>query len=58
MPDQASTLLDPAAVSYQGLTPGLVGLYQFNITVPNVPPGDYSLTVTGPSQSLFITVGN
>jgi uncharacterized protein (TIGR03437 family) len=51
-----------AAVSYQGLTPGLVGLYQFNITVPNVPPGDYALTVQEGSvtvgQTVFITVGN
>ena len=51
-----------AAVSYQGLTPGLVGLYQFNITVPNVSPGDYALTVQAGSvtvsQTLFITVGN
>lgn len=50
-----------AAVSYAGLAPGLVGLYQFNLTVPNVPPADYSLTVqTGSvtaNQSLFITVG-
>jgi uncharacterized protein (TIGR03437 family) len=51
-----------AAVSYQGLTPGLVGLYQFNITVPNVSPGDYALTAQVGSvtagQTLFITVGN
>jgi uncharacterized protein (TIGR03437 family) len=26
----------PATVSYQGLTPGLVGVYQFNIVVPQV----------------------
>jgi uncharacterized protein (TIGR03437 family) len=48
----------PATVTYQGLTPGLVGLYQFNVVVPNVSPGDYALTVTGVGQSLFITVGN
>jgi uncharacterized protein (TIGR03437 family) len=48
----------PATVTYQGLTPGLVGLYQFNVVVPNVSSGDYALTVTGVGQSLFITVGN
>jgi uncharacterized protein (TIGR03437 family) len=48
----------PATVSYQGLTPGLVGLYQFNVAVPNVPPGDYSLAVTGVAQTLSISVGN
>jgi uncharacterized protein (TIGR03437 family) len=48
----------PATASYQGLTPGLVGLYQFNIVVPNVSPGDYALAVTGVGQTLFITVGN
>jgi len=49
-----------ATVSYAGLAPGLVGLYQFNIAVPNVPPADYALTVQVGSvtanQSLFITV--
>lgn len=29
-----------AAMSYAGLAPGAVGLYQFNITVPNVAPSD------------------
>ncbi len=52
----------PATVSYQGLTSGVVGLYQFNVAVPNVPPGDYALTVQAGSvtvgQSVFITVGN
>jgi uncharacterized protein (TIGR03437 family) len=49
-----------AAVSYQGLTPSLVGLYQFNVTVPDVPDGDQLvvLAINGaaPSQSLLITV--
>jgi uncharacterized protein (TIGR03437 family) len=26
----------PATITYQGLAPGYVGLYQFNVTVPNV----------------------
>ncbi len=33
----------PAAVSFIGLTPGLVGLAQANITVPPLPSGDYPL---------------
>ena len=28
-----------APVSYDGLAPGAVGFYQFNVTVPNVAPG-------------------
>jgi len=30
----------PAQVNYQGLAPGYLGLYQFNVVVPNVTPGD------------------
>lgn len=30
----------PAAVTYAGLAPGYVGLYQFNVTVPNVAASD------------------
>lgn len=48
-------------LQYSGLTPGLIGLYQFNVVVPTLAPGDYSLTVdTGavPANSgLFFTVG-
>jgi len=51
-----------ANVVYRGLTPGIVGLYQFNIVVPNVSPGDYALTVqvggVQMAQSLLISVGN
>jgi uncharacterized protein (TIGR03437 family) len=51
----------PATLSYFGLTPGFVGLYQFNLVVPNVTPGDIQLNVdTGGAalnQTLFITVG-
>lgn len=32
-----------AAVTFLGLTPGQVGLAQANITVPNLPSGDYPL---------------
>jgi uncharacterized protein (TIGR03437 family) len=51
----------PAVISYAGLAPGFVGLYQFNIQVPNVLPGDYplALTVNGSAvaQNVFITIG-
>ena len=49
-----------AALSYFGLVPNFVGLYQFNVTVPNVSPGDIPLNIdvggTALNQSLFITV--
>lgn len=32
-----------AAITFIGLTPGFVGLAQANITVPNLPSGDYPL---------------
>ena len=51
----------PAQVLYAGLAPSFVGLYQFNIKVPAVSPGDYPLKVqvgsTAVSQTVFITVG-
>ncbi|MBS1873139.1 MAG: hypothetical protein JSU00_07980 [Acidobacteria bacterium] len=47
-------------MSYQGLPPGFVGLYQFNLTVPSIPDGDQPLTVAvggNPNgQSLKLTV--
>ena len=50
-----------AALSYFGLVPGFVGLYQFNVTVPNVSPGDIPLNIdvggAALGQNLFITVG-
>ena len=30
----------PAVVSYAGLAPGMIGLYQFNVVVPDTAPGD------------------
>ena len=34
-----------AQVTYCGLWPGGVGIAQVNITIPNIPPGDYQLTI-------------
>jgi uncharacterized protein (TIGR03437 family) len=53
----------PATVTFSGLTGGFLGLYQFNVVVPNVAASDsvpftYSLNgVSGP-QNLVIAVGN
>jgi uncharacterized protein (TIGR03437 family) len=51
----------PATIQYAGLAPGFVGLYQLNVTVPNLPAGDYPLNVTNNgtpvAQNLFLTVG-
>ncbi len=34
-------------VAFSGLTPGSIGLYQVNITVPtNLSPGDYPVAIT------------
>jgi uncharacterized protein (TIGR03437 family) len=30
----------PATVSYAGLAPGMIGLYQFKVVVPDTAPGD------------------
>ena len=52
-----------ATVSFAGLVAGNVGLYQFNVVVPNIAPNDavpftYSLNGTAVSQSLLVAVGN
>jgi uncharacterized protein (TIGR03437 family) len=39
--------LTPADVLYAGVSPGIAGLYQLNIRVPqNAPDGDLPLTLT------------
>lgn len=66
---QATSLSTPATflfgqtkadVTYQGLAPGFVGLYQFNVKVPNVAAGDAALTVqlgtTKANQNLFVNI--
>ena len=51
----------PATVNYAGLAPGFVGLYRFNVVVPNVPasaaaPVTVSLGGTQLPQKLFLAV--
>jgi uncharacterized protein (TIGR03437 family) len=53
----------PGTVAYAGLAPGFIGLYQFNVVVPNVGNGDaIPLTFTLGNeigvQSLFTAVHN
>jgi uncharacterized protein (TIGR03437 family) len=49
-----------ATLQYKGLAPNLIGLYQFNVVVPDVPDGDVPINVTlngnKLSQSLVLTV--
>jgi uncharacterized protein (TIGR03437 family) len=51
----------PATVQYAGVAPGFVGLYQFNVQVPNLPAGDWPLLIsvngTPVAQNLYITAG-
>jgi uncharacterized protein (TIGR03437 family) len=51
----------PGSVLYQGLAPGFVGLYQFNVTIPaTAPSGDVAVHVsqgtTALPQTLYIAV--
>jgi len=50
----------PAMVTYAGLAPGLVGLYQFDIVVPAVANGDYPIVAqvgsTPVTQKVYVTV--
>lgn len=50
----------PASVSYSGLYPGFVGLYEFYVTVPNVSAADYpiSVSINGAAvpQTFYLTV--
>jgi uncharacterized protein (TIGR03437 family) len=52
-----------AHTAYAGLTPGVVGLYQFNVVVPNIPASDttpLTFTVNGAAgtQTLDLFIGN
>lgn len=47
----------PAAVSYQGLAGNFVGLYEFYVTVPEVPDSDtVLLSFSGSQQTLYTAV--
>lgn len=53
----------PAQVAYAGLTPGFVGLYQFNVVVPNVAANDqtpltFTVNGTAGTQTLYLAIGN
>ena len=60
---RASFAGTPATVSFSGLTGGYLGLYQFNVVVPNVAAGDavpltFSLGGTAGTQKLLISISN
>ena len=50
----------PATFTYGGLSPGVIGLFQFDVVVPDVPDGDSQITFnvrgTSISQTLYLTV--
>jgi uncharacterized protein (TIGR03437 family) len=51
----------PATVRYDGLAPNYVGLYQFDVTVPQVAaasavPVTFTLGGTAGTQTLYIAV--
>ncbi len=52
----------PATVSYGGLSPNFVGLYQFNVVVPNLQAGDHEVVMSVDSintqSNVFLSVGN
>jgi uncharacterized protein (TIGR03437 family) len=53
----------PAKVTYDGLTPTYVGLYQFNVVVPSVPASDtvpvtFTVGSTAGTQTMVISVAN
>jgi uncharacterized protein (TIGR03437 family) len=53
----------PASVAYDGLAPQFVGLYQFNVVVPNIPSSDavpltFTLNGVAGTQTLYTSVGN
>lgn len=52
-----------ANIVYQGLTPGIIGLYQFNVTVPDIPTSDavpvtFTLGGAAVPQTLYIAIQN
>jgi uncharacterized protein (TIGR03437 family) len=62
-PVQVSIGGSPANLPYAGLAPGFVGLYQFNVVVPNIGASDaapltFTLNGVSGSQTLAIPVEN
>ena len=60
---QVSFAGTPATVSFSGLTGGYLGLYQFNVVVPNVAASDtvpliFSLGGTPGTQKMLIAISN
>jgi uncharacterized protein (TIGR03437 family) len=52
-----------AKIAYAGLTPGFVGLYQFNVVVPNIAANDqapltFTVNGTAGTQTLFLAIGS
>jgi uncharacterized protein (TIGR03437 family) len=52
-----------ATIQYAGLTPQVVGLYQFNVVVPDIPANDktpltFTLNGTPGTQTMFLFIGN
>ena len=52
-----------ATLQYSGLAPSLVGVYQFNVVVPNIAPSDavpvtFTLGGVNGAQTLYTSVGN
>jgi len=41
-----------ATVLFSGLAPGAVGLYQFNVLIPDIPAGEYPITVRVGGQAV------
>jgi uncharacterized protein (TIGR03437 family) len=63
MPLQVSFAGTAATLTYEGLAPGYVGLYQFNIVVPNVANNDFTpltFTLGGSAigQTLYTAIHN
>ena len=62
MPFQVSIGGVPATPIYDGLALNFAGLYQFNLTVPNLSAGNAALTFTlggtAGIQTLYIAIGN
>jgi uncharacterized protein (TIGR03437 family) len=53
----------PATITYAGLAPNYVGLYQFDVVVPTVPPGSavpvtFTLGGVNGTQTLYTAIGN